>query len=122
MNCAAIPDTLIESELFGYEGGAFTGAQAKGKPGMFELANGGTILLDEIGELPLGVQSKLLRVLQEKEIQRLGGGKTVKVDVRVIASTNRDLKDLVDQKKFRQDLYYRLNVVRCTCRRLGEEK
>lgn len=111
VNCAAIPDTLIESELFGYEGGAFTGAQPKGKPGMFELANGGTILLDEIGELPLSVQSKLLRVLQEKEIQRLGGGKSVKVDVRVISSTNRDLKDQVAQGKFRQDLYYRLNVV-----------
>ncbi|MBQ9980527.1 MAG: sigma 54-interacting transcriptional regulator [Oscillospiraceae bacterium] len=111
VNCAAIPDTLIESELFGYEAGAFTGAQPKGKPGMFELANGGTILLDEIGELPLAVQSKLLRVLQEKEIQRLGGGKSVPVDVRVIASTNRDLKTQVEQKSFRQDLYYRLNVV-----------
>lgn len=111
VNCAAIPDTLIESELFGYEKGAFTGAANKEKPGMFELANGGTILLDEIGEMPLAAQSKLLRVLQEKEVLRVGGTKSVKLDVRVIASTNQELDKLVHAGRFREDLYYRLNVV-----------
>lgn len=111
VNCAAIPDTLIESELFGYEKGAFTGAQNKEKLGMFEIANGGTILLDEIGEMPLNLQSKLLRVLQEKEIMRLGGTKSIKINVRVIAATNQNLKKLIEEGKFREDLFYRLNVV-----------
>ncbi len=111
VNCAAIPDSLLESELFGYEKGAFTGALNKNKPGMFELANGGTILLDEIGEMPLKLQSKLLRVLQEKELRRIGGTKSIKLDARVIASTNQNLFDLIEEKRFREDLYYRLNVV-----------
>ncbi len=111
VNCGAIPENLLESELFGYEKGAFTGAGQKGKPGMFELANGGTIFLDEIGELQLNLQVKLLRVLQEKEIQRIGGTKPVKLDVRVIAATNQDMEHMVLQGTFRKDLYYRLNVV-----------
>ncbi len=111
VNCAAIPDSLIESELFGYAKGAFTGAQNKEKLGMFEMANNGTILLDEISEMPIHLQSKLLRVLQEKEIMRVGGAKSIKLDVRVIASTNQDLSQLIQQNKFREDLYYRLNVV-----------
>ncbi|MBI4687504.1 MAG: sigma-54-dependent Fis family transcriptional regulator [Nitrospirae bacterium] len=109
VNCAAIPDTLMESELFGFEKGAFTGASEK-KQGKFELANGGTILLDEIGEMPLGPQAKLLRVLQEKEVDRVGGKMPVPVDVRVIATTNKDLfKESMDGR-FREDLYYRLSV------------
>ncbi len=111
INCAAIPEALIESELFGYEQGAFTGAQNKRKIGMFEAANGGTILLDEIGEMPVLLQSKLLRVLQEKELVRIGGIKPVKLDIRVIAATNQNLEELVEKKKFREDLYYRLNVI-----------
>lgn len=111
VNCAAIPDNLIESELFGYEKGAFTGASNKNKLGMFEVANGGTILLDEIGEMPLNLQSKLLRVLQEKEIMRIGATKSIKLDVRVIAATNQDLSQLIKLGKFREDLFYRLNVV-----------
>lgn len=111
VNCAAIPDSLIEAELFGYEKGAFTGAQNKEKLGMFELANGGTILLDEIGEMPLTLQSKLLRVIQEKEVMRVGGVKSIKLDVRVIASTNQILSELIKNGKFREDLFYRLNVV-----------
>ncbi|QCX33298.1 PAS domain-containing protein [Caloramator sp. E03] len=122
VNCAAIPENLIESELFGYEKGAFTGALNKEKLGMFELANGGTILLDEIGEMPLNLQTKLLRVLQEKELMRLGGTKSIKLDVRVIASTNRDLKELIKQGKFREDLYYRLNVVPIRVPSLRERK
>jgi len=109
VNCAALSPTLIESELFGHEKGAFTGAGAR-RLGRFELANSGTILLDEIGELPLDLQSKLLRVLQEGEFERVGGSKTIKVDVRVIASTNRDLKQAAEKGKFREDLWYRLNV------------
>lgn len=111
VNCGAIPDNLFESELFGYEKGAFTGASNKGKPGMFELADGGTIFLDEIAELPLNVQSKLLRVLNDGEIFRVGGVNPIKVNARVISATNRDLKELVKQRKFREDLYYRLNVI-----------
>jgi len=110
VNCAAIPETLLESELFGFEKGAFTGA-IKSKIGKFELANGGTIFLDEIGDMNLNIQAKLLRVLQEREFERIGGEKTIKVDVRVIAATNRNLRTLVRQGKFRADLYYRLNVV-----------
>ncbi|MBO8162093.1 MAG: sigma 54-interacting transcriptional regulator [Brevibacillus sp.] len=111
VNCGAIPEQLLESELFGYEPGAFTGANKGGKMGLFESANNGTIFLDEIGELPLGLQVKLLRVLQEKEITRVGGVHPKKIDVRIIAATNRDLKELVEKGAFRKDLYYRLNVV-----------
>jgi DNA-binding NtrC family response regulator/iron only hydrogenase large subunit-like protein len=111
INCAALPELLLESELFGYEEGAFTGARKGGKPGKFELANGGTILLDEIGDLPLAMQGKLLRVLQEREFERVGGTKTVKFDVRVLAATNRDLRKLAAEGKFRIDLFYRLNVL-----------
>lgn len=110
VNCAALPEHLLESELFGHEKGAFTGAIAR-KLGKFELANGGTILLDEISEMDLALQAKLLRVLQEGEIDRVGGSETVDVDVRVLATTNRDLEDWVKQGKFRQDLYFRLNVI-----------
>lgn len=111
VNCGAIPDGLLESELFGYDYGAFTGARKEGKAGYFQMAEGGTIFLDEIGDLPLSLQVKLLRVLQNKEIIRVGGQKTLPVDVRVIAGTNRNLNDLVARKEFREDLYYRLNVV-----------
>ena len=110
VNCAAIPDTLIESELFGYEKGAFTGAVSS-KPGRFELADGGTLFLDEIGEIPLEMQVKLLRALQENEFERVGGIRTLKVDVRVVAATNRDLAADMEAGRFREDLYYRLNVV-----------
>ncbi len=110
VNCAALPEHLLESELFGHEKGAFTGAIAR-KLGRFELASGGTILLDEISEMDLALQAKLLRVLQEGEIDRVGGSETVRVDVRVLATTNRDLEDWVKQGKFRQDLYFRLNVI-----------
>jgi DNA-binding NtrC family response regulator len=110
VNCAAIPKELIESELFGYERGAFTGAVAS-KPGRFELANGGTLFLDEIGEIPVEMQVKLLRALQESEFERVGGIKTMRVDVRLVAATNRDLKKLIAQGAFREDLFYRLNVV-----------
>lgn len=110
VNCGALPEGLMESELFGHEKGAFTGAIAR-KPGRFELANGGTLLLDEIGELPLALQVKLLRVLQEKTFDRVGGTETIKVDVRIIAATNRNLEERVQQGLFRDDLYYRLKVV-----------
>ncbi|MBE0451397.1 MAG: sigma-54-dependent transcriptional regulator [Clostridia bacterium] len=111
VNCAAIHENLLESELFGYEEGAFTGASKGGKVGLFEKANGGTIFLDEIGELSLNTQAKLLRVLQEKEIVRVGGNKPISIDVRIISATNVDLESAILEKKFRQDLYYRLNVV-----------
>ncbi|MEW9672531.1 sigma 54-interacting transcriptional regulator [Ammoniphilus sp. 3BR4] len=120
VNCGAIPENLIESEFFGYEKGAFTGADKNGKPGMFELANKGTIFLDEITELPLNLQVKLLRVLQEREVMRIGGVKSIKVDVRVIVATNRDMKKLVEENKFREDLYYRLNVIPVTIPPLRE--
>ncbi|HYF01500.1 MAG TPA: sigma-54 dependent transcriptional regulator, partial [Planctomycetota bacterium] len=108
--CAALPETLIESELFGYERGAFTGAAAS-KPGRFELAEGGTIFLDEIGDLTPATQVKLLRVLQDRQFERLGGTQTLKADVRVLAATHRDLEDLVESGTFREDLFYRINVV-----------
>src|ERR1700754_3962501 len=110
VNCAAIPKELIESELFGYERGAFTGAVSS-KPGRFELANGGTLFLDEIGEIPVEMQVKLLRALQESEFERVGGIKTTRVDVRLIAATNRDLNTEIEAGAFREDLFYRLNVV-----------
>jgi transcriptional regulator with PAS, ATPase and Fis domain len=111
INCSAIPENLLESELFGYEEGSFTGAKKGGNMGKFELANGGTIFLDEIGEMPYHMQAKLLRVLQEKEIERIGGKSTIKLDVRVICATNRNLEEMVKKGKFREDLYYRLNVL-----------
>lgn len=111
VNCGAIPETLMESELFGYEGGAFTGALKKGKAGLFEQANNGTIFLDEIGEIPTHLQVKLLRVLQEMEITRVGSAVPKKIDVRVIAATNKDLQELVQEGNFREDLFYRLNVI-----------
>ncbi|MBY8054953.1 sigma-54 dependent transcriptional regulator [Vibrio fluvialis] len=109
INCAAIPDNMLEATLFGYEKGAFTGA-VQACPGKFEQAQGGTILLDEISEMDLNLQAKLLRVLQEREVERLGSRKSIKLDVRVLATSNRDLKSYVQEKKFREDLYYRLNV------------
>ena len=111
VNCAAIPDTLMESELFGYEPGAFTGASKSGKTGIFELANGGTLMLDEIGEMSVQMQTKLLRVLQNHEITKVGGHKAIPVDVRIIAATNKDLLKSIEEHTFREDLYYRLNVV-----------
>ncbi len=111
INCGAIPDHLIASELFGYEAGTFTGGDPNGRIGKFEEANGGTLLLDEIGEMPVDLQVHLLRVLQEKEIVRLGASKPIPVDVRVVAATNQDISELIDQGKFRSDLYFRLNVV-----------
>ena len=111
INCGAIPDSLIESELFGYEKGTFTGANPRGKVGKFERANGGTVFLDEIGDLPLHMQVKLLRVLQEREIFRVGGLSPIKINVRIIAATNKDLQTMVQKGEFREDLFYRLNVV-----------
>ncbi len=121
INCAAIPENLIESELFGYEKGAFTGAETQ-KKGKFEIANGGTIFLDEIGEMPLEAQSKLLRVLQEGSFYRVGGEEEIKIDVRVIAATNKDLSQMVKEGKFREDLYYRLNVITFKLPPLRERK
>jgi PAS domain S-box-containing protein len=112
INCAAIPENLLESELFGYAEGAFTGAKKGGKPGKFELANQGTLFLDEIGEMPLSMQSKLLRVLQEMEVERVGGNQPISIDVRIIAATNTKIEEAVERGDFRQDLYYRLNIVR----------
>ena len=121
VNCAALPDGLLESELFGYEKGAFTGAVAQ-KKGKFELANHGTILLDEISELPFILQAKLLRILQEEEIDRVGGSKPFAIDVRVIATTNKDLSKEVHENRFREDLFYRLNVIPITLPSLRERK
>ncbi|TCP28775.1 PAS domain S-box-containing protein [Scopulibacillus darangshiensis] len=111
INCAALPESLLESELFGYEEGTFTGAAKGGKMGLFELAHGGTIFLDEIGEMPLQIQAMLLRTIEEREIRRVGGQKVVPVDVRIIVATNRDLETMVEEGAFRKDLYYRLNVL-----------
>ena len=111
INCAAIPESLIEAELFGYEKGAFTGARKEGKRGLMELADDGTLFLDEIGELPLSVQAKLLNFLQEKTMLRVGGTKSIVVDVRIIAATNRNLEEMIKEKMFREDLYYRLAVI-----------
>lgn len=122
INCGAIPGTLFESELFGYEEGAFTGARRKGKAGFFELANGGILFLDEIGELDMNLQVKLLRVIQEGEVTRIGGTQTNHVDVRIIAATNKDLWQQVQDGKFRQDLYYRLNVINIEVPPLRERK
>jgi two-component system, response regulator FlrC len=119
INCAAIPENLLESELFGYEKGAFTGAMAN-KAGKFELANGGTLLLDEISEMDIRLQAKLLRVIQEGEVDRIGGRKPIPVDVRIIATTNRNLAECVKQGSFREDLFYRLNVVNLTLPPLRE--
>ena len=121
INSTAIPENLLESELFGYEKGAFTGASTS-KPGKFELADKGTLFLDEIGDIPLTIQVKLLRVLQEREFERLGGTRTIKVDVRLIAATNRDLRNALEQGTFREDLYYRLNVVPVDIPPLREHK
>ncbi len=119
VNCAALPENLVESELLGYEKGAFTDARQQ-KKGLLELADGGTILLDEIGEMPLGLQAKLLRVLEEQSFKRVGGVQDVRVDVRIIASSNRELKKMVEEGKFRQDLFYRLNVITITLPALRE--
>ena len=120
-NCASIPEGLLESELFGHEKGAFTGA-INARKGRFELANGGTILLDEVGDLPINLQPKILRVLQEKEFERVGGEKTIKVDVRLLAATSRNLEELVSRNRFREDLFYRLNVVPISMPSLRERK
>lgn len=122
VNCAAIPEELLESELFGYEDGAFTGAKKGGKKGLFEVANNGTIFLDEIGDMALAMQSKLLRVLQEGEIQPIGGEKIIPIDVRIIAATHRDLEKMVEEGTFRQDLYYRINVIKLEVPPLRERK
>lgn len=122
VNCASIPTELLESELFGYEPGAFTGAGKNGKPGKFELADNSTIFLDEIGDLPLSMQAKLLRALQEKEIERIGGTKSKKLDVRIIAATNKDLEQMIKDKQFREDLFYRLNVIRIKIPSLRDRK
>jgi two-component system response regulator AtoC len=121
LNCAALPSELVESELFGYERGAFTGAFQK-KPGMFEMADGGTLLLDEIGDMDFKLQAKLLQVLQDQEFQRLGGKETIKVDVRVIAATHRDLEKAIVDRAFREDLYYRLNVITLVVPSLRDRK
>jgi transcriptional regulator with PAS, ATPase and Fis domain len=111
INCSAIPKDLLESELFGYEKGAFTGAKSEGKPGKFEIANQGTVFLDEIGDLPLVMQPKLLRVVEEKEFERVGGTRIIRSDFRVIAATNQNLEDMLADERFRKDLFYRLNVI-----------
>lgn len=122
VNCAALPENLLESELFGYEEGAFTGARRGGKPGLFELAHMGTLFLDEIGEMPIKLQARLLRVLQEREVMRIGGDSVINVDVRIIAATNRDLEELVQKCQFRKDLYFRINVLPLKIPLLRERK
>ncbi|WP_027720152.1 sigma-54-dependent transcriptional regulator [Maridesulfovibrio zosterae] len=121
INCVAIPDTLLESELFGYEKGAFTGAD-RSRAGRIEQAAGGTVFLDEIGDMPLNIQAKILRLLQEKQLERLGGGNSIPIDVRILAATNRDLEKAVADGEFREDLYYRLNVVTINLPRLSERE
>lgn len=111
VNCAAIPEPLLESELFGYEEGAFTGARRGGKPGKCEMAIGGTLFLDEVGDIPLFIQSKFLRMIQERTIERVGGNKTIPIDVRIISATHRNLESMIENREFREDLYYRLNVI-----------
>jgi transcriptional regulator with PAS, ATPase and Fis domain len=120
VNCAAIPAELMESEFFGYVKGAFTGANPEGKAGLFELADRGTLFLDEIGDLPLGMQTKLLRVLETGEVTRLGATKPITVDVRLISATNRDLQELIKNKQFRSDLYFRINVIPITLSNLKD--
>lgn len=120
INCASIPEQLLESELFGYEAGTFTGANRSGKIGKFEMANNGTIFLDEIGDMPLVIQPKLLRVLQERKVDRIGGKNLIDVDVRIIAATNRNLEEMMKQGTFREDLYYRLNIIPVTLPPLRE--
>lgn len=122
VNCGALPESLLESELFGYEEGAFTGARKGGRPGLFELAHKGTLFMDEVGEIPLKLQKSLLRVLQEREVVRLGGGRVIHVDIRLIAATNRNLKKMVNDGNFREDLYYRLNVLPLSIPALRERK
>lgn len=122
VNCGAIPENLLESEFFGYEKGAFTGANQKGKIGLFEMANGGTIFLDEIAELPLNLQVKILRVLQEKNLTRVGGTRPIDLDVRIIAATNKNIEEMVSKEMFREDLFYRLNVVTITVPPLRERR
>ncbi len=122
INCGAIPEALLESELFGYEGGSFTGARRQGKPGLFEMAEGGTLFLDEIGEMPLQLQSKLLLAIQDRQIYRVGGTAPLDLNVRIVAATNRDLKKMVLDGQFRGDLYYRLNVVPLAIPPLRERK
>lgn len=122
VNCAAIPESLLESELFGYAGGAFTGANREGKAGKFELANNGSLFLDEIGDLPLSLQPKLLRVLQERQIERVGGNKLLPVNVRVLTATHRNLEEMVQNGTFREDLYYRINVIPLHTKLLKERR
>lgn len=122
IDCSSIPENLLESELFGYVRGAFTGADKDGKIGLIELANEGTLFLDEIGELPLNLQVKLLRVIQDKEFYKIGGKKPIPVDIRIIAATNKILKNMVEHKQFRKDLYYRLNVLPINIPPLRERK
>jgi transcriptional regulator with PAS, ATPase and Fis domain len=121
-NCASIPETLLESELFGYEGGAFTGAATHGKKGLFELADSGTLLLDEISNMSQGMQKKLLRVLQDGVIRKVGGSSTIKVDVRIISASNKDLKELVEKGRFRDDLFYRINAITISLPPLRDRK
>ena len=122
MSCGSLSPNIVESELFGYEAGSFTGASREGKMGLLEAANGGTVFLDEIGELPLDQQVKLLHVLQEKSIVRVGGTKQIPLDIRVVAATNRDLKEQIECGQFREDLYYRLNVVSIKIPALSERR
>lgn len=122
INCAAIPEQLLESELFGYAKGAFSGASTSGKIGKFELANGGVIFLDEIGDMPLNLQVKLLRVLQERKIARIGSNKLIDLDIRVISATNKDITKMIENKEFREDLYYRINVIPIEVPNLKERK